>query len=121
TFARLLARWQGVTAPRKGIDALLDAIEILQGAELIASDLEREILPARVADYQSSNLDALLASGDIVWIGREPLGQHDGRVSLYLAESIGSLIPPGSFDKLPEDLSEKSLKILEFLARQGAS
>ena len=44
---RLLTRWQGVTAPRRGMDALLDSIEILQGIELIASDLEREILPAR--------------------------------------------------------------------------
>ena len=93
-FARLLARWQGVAAPRRGLDALLDAIEILQGAELIASDLEREILPARVADYKSSDLDALLASGEIVWVGREPLGTRDGRVSLYLAGSLGSLLAP---------------------------
>ena len=34
TFARLLTRWQGVTVPRRGLDALLDAIEILQGAAL---------------------------------------------------------------------------------------
>ena len=39
----------------------------LQGADLIASDLEREILPARVADYQPADLDALLASGE--WSG----------------------------------------------------
>ncbi|HEY4085979.1 MAG TPA: DEAD/DEAH box helicase, partial [Bryobacteraceae bacterium] len=121
TFARLLTRWQGVTAPRKGPDALLDAIEILQGTELIASDLEREILPARVADYQPSTLDALLASGEIIWVGRAPLGGHDGRISLYLTESFGSLMPPDAFDKTPDDLSERSLKILELLTRQGAS
>ena len=120
-FARLLGRGQGVTAPRKGVEALLDAIEILQGAELIASDLEREILPARVANYQPSDLDALLASGDIVWLGRESLGSRDGRVSLYLVEAIGSLIPPGSFEKLPEGLSERALKILDLLNRKGAS
>jgi ATP-dependent Lhr-like helicase len=121
TFARLLARWQGVTAPRKGMEALVDAIEILQGAELIASDLEREILPARVSNYQPSDLDALLASGDVVWLGREPLGTRDGRVSLYLAESLGALIPPGSFETLPEGLSERALRILDFLSSQGAS
>src|SRR6201999_1494186 len=55
-YARLLTRWQGVTAPRRGLDALLDAIEILQGADLIASDLEREILPARIVNYQPSDL-----------------------------------------------------------------
>ena len=57
-FARFLARWQGVTAPRKGLDALLDSIEILQGVDLIASELEREILPARVSNYQGAELDA---------------------------------------------------------------
>jgi ATP-dependent Lhr-like helicase len=121
TFARLLGRWQGVTAPRKGVDALIDAIEILQGAELIASDLEREILPARVRGYQPSDLDALLASGEIVWIGREPLGTRDGRVSLFLVEALAALIPPGSLEQLPEGLSDRALSILQFLAQQGAS
>ncbi|MCU1330302.1 MAG: dependent helicase, Lhr family [Bryobacterales bacterium] len=119
-FARLVTRWQGVTAPRKGVEALLDAIEILQGAELIASDLEREILPARVANYQPGDLDAVLASGEVVWVGRQPLGIRDGRVSLYLLDSMARLIPPGFFDTLPEALSERALKVLEFLQHQGA-
>ena len=86
TFVRLLTRWQGVAVPRRGLDALLDAIEILQGAALTASDLEREILPARVLDYSPADLDALMASGEVVWIGREQLGDRDGRIALYLAD-----------------------------------
>lgn len=120
-FARLLARWQGTTAPRRGVEALLDAIEILQGAELIASDLEREILPARVAEYKSSDLDALLASGDVVWIGREQIGNRDGRISLYLAGSLSGMLPPGFSEAIPEGLSERAQQILEFLQNQGAS
>ncbi len=120
-FARLLTRWQGVTAPRRGLDALLDSIEILQGVELIASDLEREILPARVSDYQQSNLDALLASGEVVWMGREQVGNRDGRISLYMVEALGKLLPPDSFAKVPDGLSERALLILEFLRGQGAS
>ena len=73
TFARLLYRWQGVTAPR-GLDALLDAIEILQGAELDRLRTgARDSARAR-RGLQPADLDALMASGDIVWIGREPLG-----------------------------------------------
>ncbi len=87
-FVRLLVRWQGTIAPRRGMDALLDAIEVLQGADLIASDLEREILPSRVVDYRSSDLDTLLASGEIVWLGKSPLGNRDGRVSLYLTGAL---------------------------------
>jgi ATP-dependent Lhr-like helicase len=119
-FGRLLARWQGVTTPRKGVDALLDAIEVLQGASLIASDLEREILPARIAGYQPADLDALLASGDVLWMGREPLSNRDGRISLYLAESAGRLIPPDFFDA-PREISERARLILEFLSIHGAS
>ncbi len=120
-FARLLGRWQGVTAPRKGADALLDAIEILQGVDLIASDLEREILPARVKNYQPADLDALLSAGEIVWIGKGPLGLRDGRISLFLVESLGRLIPPGFFDQLPEGLSPLAVRILDFLQQHGAS
>ncbi len=120
-YARLLVRWQGVTAPRKGADALLDAIELLQGVDLIASDLEREILPARVRNYQPADLDALLAAGEIIWTGREPVGQRDGRVALYLAGSLGKLIAPDFFSQLPESLSGRALRILDFLRQRGAS
>ncbi len=118
-FARLLARWHGVHAPRAGADALYDAIEILQGAELIASDLEREILPARVAGYQPADLDALLASGEVVWVGRQPLGARDGRISLYLAGALASLLPAAREDAVA-GLSERTRQILDLLERQGA-
>ena len=44
---------------RRGADALLDAIEQLQGAPLPASILETEILPARLEDYDPADLDAV--------------------------------------------------------------
>ena len=58
TFARFAVRWQGVTVRRRGLDALLDSVETLQGTALLASELESEILPARVADYRSGDLEA---------------------------------------------------------------
>jgi ATP-dependent helicase Lhr and Lhr-like helicase len=120
-FARLLARWQGTVAPRRSIDALLDAIEVLQGADLIASDIEREILPARVEGYRSSDLDTLIASGEVVWVGKAPLGFRDGRIALYFTAALGSLLLPGSLDKVPEELSKPARRILGFLQAQGAS
>jgi ATP-dependent Lhr-like helicase len=117
TFARLVMRWQGVAIPRRGPDALVDAIEILQGADLIASELEREILPARVTDYRLGDIDALLASGEVVWVGRESVGDRDGRVTLFLSESLGKLLPP---DREIE-LSARAQATAEFLLRQGAS
>ena len=117
TFARMLTRWQGVTVPRRGLDALLDTIELLQGAALPVSDLEREILPARVSDYRPADLDALMASGDVVWVGREPLGDRDGRVALYLADSLPSLLAPAP----PPELSPRALLLVDLLRQMGAS
>src|SRR5262249_18243183 len=71
TFARFLTRWQGTATPRRGFAALLDVVETLQGAALLASDLERDILPARLVGYQPSDLDMLMAAGEVVWTGVE--------------------------------------------------
>ncbi len=51
-LARLLTHWQGVVRPRAGLDALLDAVELLQGAALPASIIEHHILSQRVRDYR---------------------------------------------------------------------
>jgi ATP-dependent Lhr-like helicase len=72
--------------PRAAADALLTAIEQLQGAPIPASVLERDVLPARVPGYRPSDLDALCASGEVVWAGVESIGATggDGRIALYL-------------------------------------
>ena len=127
TFARLAARWQGVAVRRRGLDALLDTVENLQGAALLASELEREILPARIADYRHEDLDTVMASGQVVWVGVEQVGDRDGRVALYLTESLPLLLPPQELrtevlvDGAAVKPSEKAERILDFLAKSGAS
>jgi ATP-dependent helicase Lhr and Lhr-like helicase len=117
-LGRLLARWQGVTVPRRGMEALVDAIGILQGVALPASELEREILPARVADYTPADLDTLMAAGEVVWVGVERVGERDGRIALYLTENLPHLLPLRGVDPT---LSERARGILSFLERSGAS
>ena len=121
TFARFTTRWQGVATRRRGLDALLDAVENLQGSALLVSELEREILPARIADYRPADLDAVMAAGEVVWVGLEQVGDRDGRVSLYLTESLPALLPPAEIQTDPPQLSDKAQKILEVLQKQGAS
>jgi len=121
TFARLTARWQGVTVRRRGPEALLDTVENLQGAAVLVSELEREILPARIADYRQGDLDTLMASGQVVWLGLEQIGDRDGRVALYLTESLPLLLPPLELRREGAPLSEKATQIVQFLAQTGAS
>ena len=124
-LARLLTRWQGVVQPRRGLDALLDVIENLQGAPLAASVLETEILPARIAGYKSSDLDTLIAAGEVVWVGMDAIGERDGRMGLYLAEKLPVLWPKGegsgSRVQGSEGLGLREGEIVEYLKARGAS
>ncbi len=119
-LARLLTRWQGVVQPRRGLDALLDVIENLQGAPLPASILETEILPARLAGYRSADLDTLIAAGEVTWVGFDPIGERDGRVGLYLAEKLESLWPVNS-SSVEVKSAEKEDGIVGYLKQHGAS
>jgi ATP-dependent Lhr-like helicase len=119
-FARLQTHWQGVLQPRRGLDALLDAIENLQGAPLPASILETAILPARLANYSANDLDTLIAAGEVVWCGIEPLGEHDGRIALYLSDKLSALLLP-LLTPGADAATDKEQGLLAELARGGAS
>ena len=41
-------------------------------------------------------LDTLMAAGEVVWVGVEPLGERDGRIALYLTDHLRRLRPPTS-------------------------
>ena len=110
-LGRLLAEWQGVTRPRAGADALLSVVQELEGAPLVASVLESEILPVRIRGYRGSELDLLCAAGEIAWRGIEPLGPTDGRVALYRSDRRHLLAPPPA--RAPGDLPAKLRQLLE--------
>jgi ATP-dependent helicase Lhr and Lhr-like helicase len=126
---RFTTIWQGIVRRRSGPDALLDAIQQLQGAPLPASILETEILPARIQGYDPGDLDALAAAGEVVWVGVEALGDRDGRVALYVADDVARLLPPDASNG-PHAVSDGSggvaprsreAAILECLRTRGAS
>lgn len=116
-LARFLPVWQGVTQPRRGLDGLLDVIEQLQGVPLVASNLETEVLPARLTDYQPADLDELFVAGEIAWCGVEGLGVNDGRVAFYLTDQQPLLAPaPTEID--PDDADALTIEAL--LTERGA-
>ncbi len=116
-YARFLAAWHSIERPRRGADALADAITQLAGAPVAASILETEVLPARVARYSGADLDALLASGELVWIGAGSLGPNDGRIRLYWRDEIATLAPPTDVE--PDDPVAAAL--LAHLSEHGAA
>ena len=118
-FVRLLTTWQGLVRRRPGLDALLDAIEHLQGAPLPASIFESEILSARVEAYSPADLDALCAAGEVVWCGLEPVGERDGRLALYLTDHLRRLLSRSTPPNIEKDSRERLM--IDHLERSGAS
>jgi ATP-dependent Lhr-like helicase len=117
-LGRMLQVLHGTLSPRGGLDALLDAVGVLQGAPLPASVLESEILPARIRDYKRSDLDTLLQAGEVVWRGLEPVGERDGKIALYLADSAARLQGPRPSG---ETLSPRAREVLRVLSERGAA
>jgi ATP-dependent Lhr-like helicase len=121
-YGRLVLAWQGVdrsnVEPPHGTEALRAALESLQGAAIPASVLESQVLPARIGDYRPELLDELTSAGSVLWMGREPLGPRDGRVSLYRADHVALLLPQPPPVRPDEPLHRK---IREQLGFQGAS
>ncbi|GAA4221290.1 ATP-dependent Lhr-like helicase [Streptosporangium album] len=97
TLAAFAPAWHGITgSPQRGrppIDALVGAVEQLQGAAVPASALETLILPSRVPGYDPSLLDELTSSGEVVWAGQGSLPGGDGWVALYFADTAPLLMP----------------------------
>jgi ATP-dependent Lhr-like helicase len=93
-LGRFVPEWQAATSPRNGPTALVDAIAQLQGASIPASIVESEVLRSRVRGYRPADLDALCASGDVVWMGAGGIGADDGRIALGFRETLRLVAPP---------------------------
>ncbi|WP_308250181.1 Lhr family helicase [Sphaerisporangium fuscum] len=110
--------WHGITEGRsaRGIDALVHAIEQLQGAAVPGSALETLVLPSRVPGYEPAMLDELTASGEVIWAGQGSLPGGDGWVSLFFADTAPLLLPP------PAEITLTPLheKVLDVLGGGGA-
>ncbi|MFF0773214.1 ATP-dependent helicase [Nonomuraea wenchangensis] len=132
TLALFLPAWHGITGasaaePRasgdrrgggtaRAMDALVRAIEQLQGAAVPASALESLVLPARVPGYHPSLLDELTSSGEVMWVGQGSLPGGDGWVSLYFADTAPLLLPE------PAEITMTAVheRVLELLGGGGA-
>jgi ATP-dependent Lhr-like helicase len=122
--ARFLPAWHGIGAESSSIDRLADVVFQLQGLALPASVVERDILSARVRDYRPRFLDELVSMGEVVWVGRGPLGQQDGRIALYLRADAARLLldpvdPPEG--ELPARLREQLARRPSFFAELYAA
>ena len=117
-LARFELHWQGISSdPPRGKNALEEALRRLTGSAIPASVLERDVLRNRVSDA-GAGIDALMLTGDLVWVGQGSIGARDGRVALFPRDSLETLWTGPDADA---DIDETAQQILDFLDSQGAS
>ncbi len=117
-YSDFLLRWQHVApgSRLRGAEGLRSVLEQLRGVGLPAVVWERDVLPARLEDYDPADLDALTRTGQVAWVGsgRDPrrgdlrfLLRGDGRLFLGEPEEEG--------------LSLEAAAVYEYLNTEGAS
>jgi ATP-dependent helicase Lhr and Lhr-like helicase len=97
-FGRFLPSWHGID--RRA--TLREALVPLQGLALPVALWESEVLPRRVPGYRPEQLDALCASGEVVWVGAGL-----DRIALYFREDAPSLGSPPAADRPERELHER--------------
>jgi ATP-dependent Lhr-like helicase len=97
-LGRFLPSWHGIG--RRA--SLREALVPLQGLALPVALWESDVLPRRVPDYRPEQLDALCASGEVVWVGAGL-----DRVALYFREDAPALGPPPAADRPAKEIHER--------------
>jgi ATP-dependent Lhr-like helicase len=113
-FAAFLPAWQGVDkhpAGGAGVDRLREQLVPLQGLALTPETWEHEVLPRRVGAYSTTWMDALCASGELVWVGAGALGRNSGRVALYFREDAALLGSPPQRADPPSDPAHEAVRM----------
>jgi len=118
-YARFLTQWHGIPAERRGLEALVEALGLVQGAALVASSVETDVLPLRVRGYRPADLDELCTAGEIVWVGSGSIGANDGRVRLFFADQLPLLAPAIEPIDPPDGAIHDAIRTL--LRQRGAS
>jgi ATP-dependent helicase Lhr and Lhr-like helicase len=114
-LGRFLPAWQHVGGRSGGADHVNRVAQELRGAAIPASILESDVLADRGA---ATGIDTALATGDLVWVGRGPLGGRDGRIALYPRNQVPLLLGD-PVDDPPEGPIHEVIR--DWLASKGAS
>lgn len=139
-FIQFLTHLHGLAGEEKrsGTNGLFEVLSMLQGVDIPAICWERDILPSRLTNYQSKDLDELCFTGEIGWgrlyppkrtadQGKPMTGiTRNAPVSFFLREDTPWLThfnAVSSSQNNPEEhnqLSSPATEILELLTQQGA-
>ncbi len=139
---RFLFRWQHLDRETRlhGREGIREIVRQLGGIEIPGPAWERDVLPARIADYRLDDLEHLCLAGEVAW-GRlgltleteeedeEPVRARrraaptrSAPLAFCLRDELGALLEPmPADDSWRSQLSLHAGEVLDFLERRGAS
>lgn len=117
TYASVLSGWHGLGAGER--EDLPGVIEQLAGVALPASAWETVVLPARIPDYRTGDLDDLVASGEVVVVGAGATSATDPRIMLLPAD-LAPLLVEDAGDADQDPLGPVASLIRERVSGGGA-
>jgi len=103
-FGRFLPAWHGIGRRQ----TLREALVPLQGLSLPVSLWESDVLPRRIAGYRPADLDALCASGEVVWVGAGL-----DRAAVFFREHASLLGPPAGDPRSDSDAAAAIRRALQ--------
>ena len=141
-FVRFLFAWQHVQtgAQLHGRDGVRHAIAQLQGLELPGPAWERDVLPARIAEYDPADLEELCLAGEVAWgrlvvasatdaeerisqpARRRPMPTRAAPLAFALRADLPDLLAPAPDQaQVLAERSPAARAVLEHLQQRGAS
>ena len=121
-FSRFMLRWQHVASSARlgDDDATTRAARQLYGLSRPADLWERELLPARVQNYDQAAIARLIAAGELVWVGGGAPTAADEAPILSNIRMVRRGTGRAWLLESPPPIGEAATTTLEALTRTGA-
>ncbi len=135
-YMRFLFAWHGMTERPEGEEAIVAALDKLEGFAIPAAAWESDILPTRIKDYMTNALDHLCTTGRIVWARFNPAKSKQKEetsrsnrvgilrntpITLLDRHNVDYWRPQNKQSESEVKLSSNATTVLNVLKEQGAS
>ncbi|MDQ3702264.1 MAG: hypothetical protein M3442_15285, partial [Chloroflexota bacterium] len=121
-YAEFLRRWQGVGTPAVAGDAGLSRVlQQLRGIAVSGTAWERDILPARLPEFDPAVLAERCQSGEVMWVAEGGKDARRARVRFFFRGEGGLFLDRRPDAAVLEALGGPARAAYDFLHEEGAA
>ena len=103
-------------------DAMVDALDVLQGVSLPIQHWARDVLPARVDGFKSVDLDRAVKDGEFAWVFCRSESGGAGGIALVRAGEARAYLPSAVVESMlagAEGVTAEAGRVYEFIVGEG--